>query len=95
MDSNLFKLMKTIVKEENVESLVLSVDRPPVVQVNGHNVRLDTRSLTAEDVVEFVNWAAPADQVIRQPLDAYFEFTFQDVDFKVRAVGNSVTVARV
>jgi hypothetical protein len=86
--------MKTIVKER-VEPLVLSVDLPPEVHVGGHRVRLDIKSLTAEDVVEFVNWAAPADQVIRQPLDAYFEFTFQDVDFKVRAVGNQVTVSRV
>ena len=52
------KLLETMVKERGSD-LHITTGQPPVIRMGGHMVRLDTKSLTAEDTVSLMKSITP------------------------------------
>ena len=73
------KLLETVVRER-VSDLHISVGQPPVVRMGGHMVRLETKSLEAEDTVALMKSITPErnQQELQEAGGTDFGFAFGD-----------------
>ncbi len=73
------KLLETVVKEK-VSDLHISCGQPPVVRVGGHMVRLETKTLEAEDSVSLMKSITPErnQQELQESGTTDFGFAFGD-----------------
>lgn len=73
------KLLETVVKE-SVSDLHITTGQPPVVRMGGHMVRLETKSLEAEDTVSLMKSITPErnQQELQEVGGTDFGFAFGD-----------------
>ncbi len=73
------KLLETVVTE-NASDLHISVGQPPVLRLHGHLVRLDTKSLEADDTVSLMKSITPErnQQELQEIGGTDFGFAFGD-----------------
>ena len=73
------KLLETVVKER-VSDLHIVVGQPPVVRVNGHMVKLDTKVLEPEDTLSLMKSVTPErnQQELQETGTSDFGFAFGD-----------------
>ena len=73
------KLLETVVTE-NASDLHISVGQPPVLRLHGHLVRLDTKSLEADDAVSLMKSITPErnQQELQEVGGTDFGFAFGD-----------------
>jgi len=73
------KLLQTVVNR-NASDLHISVGQPPVIRIDGHLVRLETKVLTPEDAVSLMKSITPerCQQELQEVGGSDFGFAFGD-----------------